>query len=48
MVAAVDNHRQRRRLHFDISLGARFAHRFRFAGDIHHMGFARGVNMGQL
>ncbi|OUH39725.1 hypothetical protein AZ019_000617, partial [Klebsiella pneumoniae] len=24
------------------------AHRFRFAGDIDHMGFARGVNMGQL
>ena len=48
MVAAVDNHRQGRRLHLDISLSARFAHRFRFAGDIHHMGFARGVNMGQL
>ena len=48
VVAAVDNHRQGRRLHFDISLGARFAHRFRFAGDIDHMGFTRGVNMGQL
>ncbi len=37
-----------RRLHFNVSLGARFAHRFRFAGDIDHMGFTRGVNMGQL
>lgn len=48
MVAAVDNHRKRCGLHFDVSLSARLTHRFRFAGNVNHVGFARGVNVGQL
>ncbi len=31
-----------------ISFGARFTHGFRFGGDIHHVRFASGVDMGQL
>ena len=30
VMATVDNHRQRRGLHFNIGLGARFANRLRF------------------
>ncbi|MNF01369.1 hypothetical protein D3C80_2003500 [compost metagenome] len=48
VVAAVDNHGQRFRQHSDKGFGTRFAHRFGFGRDIHHMGFACGVNMGEL
>ena len=47
-MTAVDDHRQGFRLHGHERFGARFAHRFGFGGDIHHMGFARRVNVGQL
>ena len=48
MVTAVDNHRQRLRQHGDECLSTRLAHRFGLGGDIHHMRFASGVNVGQL
>ena len=48
MVAAFNNHRQGFRLHGNKRFSARFADGFRLGGDIHHVGFTRCVNMGQL
>ncbi|AAN79337.1 hypothetical protein i14_0830 [Escherichia coli str. 'clone D i14'] len=48
VVATINNHRQRLAAHGDKGFGARFTHGFRFGGDIHHVRFASGVDMGQL